>query len=337
MSIPRTPFIGIAIAAVALAIAAGAITLAGALGAGPAAAGGDDDERSAFAEALGVTVEQLEAAKRQVMLDRIAAAVESGALSEERAATLRAAIESGEEPGHGRGFGGDGFGFGWHGDEGDEGAAFAEALGVTVEQLESAMRQVALARIDAAVEAGKLTEARAATLRAAIESGEDLDRGFGHRDGRGDKDAHRIESEGGAALATALGVTVEQLEAAFGQVEATMRQRALDRIDAELAAGRLTEARAERLRAAIESGAEGRFFHRGDSETDEGELLAGALGVTVERLEAVKRQLALDWIDAAVASGKVDADEAAEWRVAIESGERPERGRGHERGWRGHR
>lgn len=50
--------------------------------------------------------------------------------------------------------------------------ALAEALGVTVEELVAAFRQVALDRVDEAVEAGKITEEKAEAWRAGIESGE---------------------------------------------------------------------------------------------------------------------------------------------------------------------
>ena len=271
MSIPRLPFIGITIAALALAIAAGSFALAGALGAGPAAAEGDGDDRgahhnrgdydkgAALAEALGVTVEELEAAKRQAALDRIAAAVADGELSEERADALREAIESGERRGHMRGFRGHGFGFGWHDDEGDKGAAFAEALGVTVEELEAAMREVALDKIDAAVESGRLSEERAEAMREAIESGEPFGRerfDRGHR-GRGfgfpKGDFDGFGSDGA--------MTAEERQQAM-----------LDRLDAAVEAGMLSAEQADALRTLIESadgdgwrgfGFGGRGFHRG--------------------------------------------------------------------------
>ena len=267
MSIPRLPFIGITIAALALAIAAGSFALAGALGAGPAAAEGDGDDRgahhdhgahdkgAALAEALGVTVEELEAAKRQVALDRIDAAVADGELSEERADALREAVESGE----GRSHRGHGFGFGWHDDEGDEGAAFAEALGVTVEELEAAMREVALDKIDAAVESGRLGEERAEMLREAIESGEPFERerfDRGHR-GRGFS-FHKGDFDGFGFDGT---MTAEE------------RQQAMfDRLDAAVEVGMLSAEQADALRTLIESadgdgwrgfGFGGRGFHRG--------------------------------------------------------------------------
>ena len=255
MSIPRLPFIGITIAALALAIAAGAFALAGALGAGPATAegDGDSDKGAALAEALGVTVAELEAARRQVALDRIDAAVESGRLSEERAGTLREAIESGEERGHWRGHRRH---FGWHGDEDDGGAAFAEALGVTVAELEAARRQVALDRIDAAVADGKLTEERAEALREAIESGEGRWHG---RFGRG----HRGRDFGKGAFG-------HDADGFRGMTAEERQQAMLDRIDAAVEAGWLSDEQAGALRTLIESGDGdgwrgfgGRGFHRG--------------------------------------------------------------------------
>ena len=310
--------LGIGIAAIALAVAAGAFALTGAFGIGPAAAqNGDDDgdrgaqhdhdegdEGAALAEALGVTVEELEAAMRQVMLDRIDAAVEAGRLTEERAETLREAIESGEEPGRGfRSHHGFGHGFGWHGDEGDEGAAFAEALGVTVEELETAMRQVALDRIDAAVEAGKLTEERAEMLREAIESGEPFERDRFDRGHRGRGFGFGFGFDGTIAdvlpedLAERLRDLLEAVESGefdardFGESFGIFRlgigggfgfdgamtveerqQAMLDRIDAAVEAGTLSEERADALRTLIEAddgegrggfGWPGRGFHRG--------------------------------------------------------------------------
>ena len=239
--------LGIGIAAVALAAAAAAFALTGTFGIGPAAAeGGDDggdggahhdgddrdrgDGRAALAGALGVTVEELEAAVHEVALDRIDAAVDAGRLSEERAETLRGAIESGEPFGRGRfddGHRGRGFGFGFHG-RGFDGAiadmlpeGLAERLRDLIEAVESGefdardfgesfgifrfgiaggdgfdfeeRQQAMLDRIDAAVEAGMLSEERADALRTLIERDDgdgDGWGGFGWR-GRGYPRGHR--------------------------------------------------------------------------------------------------------------------------------------------------
>lgn len=235
--------LGIGIAAVALAAAAAAFALTGTFGIGPAAAeGGDDDGdrgahhdgddrdrsdgRAALAGALGVTVEELEAAVREVALDRIDAAVDAGKLTEERAETLRAAIESGEPFGRGRFDDGHrGRGFGFHG-RGFDGAiadmlpeGLAERLRDLIEAVESGefdardfgesfgifrlgivggdgfdfeeRQQAMLDRIDAALEAGMLSEERADALRTLIETDDGEGRGgFGWR-GRGYPRGHR--------------------------------------------------------------------------------------------------------------------------------------------------
>jgi len=124
--------------------------------------------RAAFAEALGLTVDELDAAARKVALDRVSEAVESGELTEDEATEIRTKIESsdaGDWHPRGRGFG---FQRG--------GEALAEELGVTVDDLQAAMRQVLLDRIDAAVEAGKISAERGEELKTAIESGEKPDR-----------------------------------------------------------------------------------------------------------------------------------------------------------------
>ena len=143
-----------------------------------------EERRAAFAEALGVTAGELDAAFKQVALDRIDAAVEAGKLTDEQAAEARAKIESGESgDADGKRRLGHAFKRARHGDfDGADGReALAAALGVTVDDLAAAARQVALDRVDAAVEAGKITEERAAEIRAAIESGEKPDFGKGKR------------------------------------------------------------------------------------------------------------------------------------------------------------
>lgn len=149
-----------------------------------------DEGREAFAGALGVTVEDLDAAARQVALDRVDEAVEAGKITEEEAAEIRTRVESSEagdwHP-RGRGFG-----------LSAGGEALAEALGVTVEDLKAAMRQVLLDRIDAAVKTGKVSEEKAEEWRTAIESGDKPERDGDSRGrwrgsrghwGPGDKDA----------------------------------------------------------------------------------------------------------------------------------------------------
>lgn len=111
--------------------------------------------------------------------------------------------------------------------------ALAEALGVTVEELVAAFQQVALDRVDEALEAGAITEEQAEEITAVIESGEWEDK---RRGGRGFKRGGLAEGE------------------SLDDLKAEWKQAAVGRVDAAVEAGRITEAEAEELRAAIESG-----------------------------------------------------------------------------------
>ncbi len=126
-----------------------------------------EEFRAALAEELGVTAEALEAAFRQVALDRVDDALEAGTITEEQAEALRTAIDSGEWRGKRRG--GGAFRHG----------GFAE--GTSLEELKADWKQAALDRFDAAVEAGKISEEQADAWRTAIESGERPEREDGFR------------------------------------------------------------------------------------------------------------------------------------------------------------
>ena len=192
-----------------LFVALGIAVLFSALGLGVVLAegGGDsgdkgaraEERRAAFAEALGVTVEELDAAFKQVALDRIDAAVEAGKLTDEQADEARAKIESGDAAADGKRRLGHAFKRARPDADGADGReALAAALGVTVDDLAAAARQVALDRVDAAVEAGKITEEQAAEIRAAIESGEKPDFGKGKRGH--DRDCGKDWGKDGSAM-----------------------------------------------------------------------------------------------------------------------------------------
>lgn len=86
-------------------------------------------------------------------------------------------------------------------------AAVAKKLGVTTQQLEDAYKAAALERLEAAVEAGRITEDQATIMRERIESGELGPMGFGMH-GRG------MHMRGGAHLTAAaayLGLDVSSL------------------------------------------------------------------------------------------------------------------------------
>lgn len=145
----------------------------------------------------------------------------------------------------------------------------AQNLGVSVDQLKNALKQTALQEVDAAVTAGDLTAEQAQAIRERINSGSGafFGPGFG-RGGPGGPGGHG--GRGGMAsasheeIATFLGITAEQLRtelngkslAQVAQAHGKTRdaliqflvQQATTRINAEVTAGRLTQAQAtERL------------------------------------------------------------------------------------------
>ncbi len=187
--------------------AAGALALAMAVGAaGAIAAARALDARSESqaviddaADQLGVESSDLSDALKQALKNQVDRAVESGRLTEEQGARLKERIDSGETPlifpGVGRhgGFGpGFGHGFGPHARfgkletaagylgltqaelreqlrEGKTLADVAKAEGKSVDGLVDALVTEAEKKLDEAVEKGRLTEERAAELKAGLE------------------------------------------------------------------------------------------------------------------------------------------------------------------------
>jgi hypothetical protein len=107
-----------------------------------------------------------------------------------------------------------------------DGTALATALGITVEQLNAAQKKVADAALDKAVADGQLTQAQADMLK--------LREGM-HVGKLGGTDAE-------AALAKELGITVDQLSAARSKAVAA-------ELDKALAAGTITQAQADQMKA----------------------------------------------------------------------------------------
>lgn len=170
---------------------AGAPLFHGGFGRGFGGSGeGRDDRDAALAAALGITVEELQAARQKVFTDTIASAVEAGELTQEQADQMLAmhALKSYI----------------------DREALMAEALGMTVEELEAALAEgqtlaelmtekgltaatlqanlqaahdAAIAR---AVADGVITQAQA----DAILSSQGTGFGFGHHGGMGGRGHH---------------------------------------------------------------------------------------------------------------------------------------------------
>jgi formaldehyde-activating enzyme involved in methanogenesis len=143
-----------------------------------------------LAEALGITVEELQEAYEEARLAAIDAAVEAGLITQEQA----------DEMIIGGGFGKGGpRGFGHRGMEGQAGlidfqALLAEALDISVEELQGAMEQARDAGIAQAIEEGLITQEQADQMQAFQEL------------------RNYIDKE--ALMAEALGISAEELEEA---------------------------------------------------------------------------------------------------------------------------
>jgi hypothetical protein len=103
-----------------------------------------------------------------------------------------------------------------------------------------------------------------------------------------------------ALLAEVLGISVEQLQAAQTQA----RNAAIDQAVAE---GRITQEQADQMK----QNATGRGFGFGrGGGSDQDALLAQALGITVEQLQAAKAEVQQRLLAEAVASGEITQEEA---------------------------
>lgn len=114
----------------------------------------DHDEY--LAEALGISVDELQAAYEEVRIAAIEEAVEEGALTEEQADELLDDANGF----HGR------FGHGFRFSGLDEEALLADALDISVEALQAARAEALAAKLEAMVEAGRLTQERADIMAA---------------------------------------------------------------------------------------------------------------------------------------------------------------------------
>lgn len=142
----------------------------------------------------------------------------------------------------------------------------AQQLGVTPAQLTDALKQALENRVDAAVAAGRLTQAQGDALKAEIEAGNVPLVGFGLGHGPGGPGGHFADLD---AAASYLGVTADELRTSLesgkslaqvaqdggksvdGLVDALVAA-AKERIDAEVAAGRLTDAQRQSILADLE-------------------------------------------------------------------------------------
>lgn len=144
----------------------------------------------------------------------------------------------------------------------------AQALGVTAEQLQTARTAAWQAAVDEALKQGLITDAQATRLKAQA----------GGFHGRGEDMLSWLAGstdaiDYNALLAKQLGISVDDLSAA--------RNEALElRIQAGLDSGELTQAQADLMRAQ----------HAAKAYIDHEAVLASALGISVEDLQAARDQ-----------------------------------------------
>ena len=158
----------------------------------------------------------------------------------------------------------------------------ADALGITVDELQAAFEQARATAIEQAVEEGLITREQADEM--LVWGGLDKKgfgglRGFGSFGGpmgRGFKGVSDSEIDGNTLLANALGISVEELDAA----RETANQAAIDQA---LEEGLITQEQVDQMRAREEQ-----MQARKDVQSylDRNTLLAKALGMTVEDLQA---------------------------------------------------
>lgn len=185
------------------------------------------DYAKLFADALGITVEELEAAHQTARDAALDQAVAQGLITQERADELKVWGGGRAHPARGRQDVA-------HADAIDEQALLADALGITVEQLEAARETANQAAIAQAVAEGIITqeEADAMQARKAVKSYLDRD----------------------ALLATALGMTTKELQAAYAAGKTLTELMAAQGLDAATVRENLQAAHVAALAQAVADG-----------------------------------------------------------------------------------
>lgn len=191
----------------------------------PGIRGGDIDYQQLLADALGVTVDDLQAAYQTARDAAIDKAVEEGLITQERADELKV-------------WGG----FGRRGrlpkagadNDIDENALLAGALGITVDELQAARETANQAAIDQAIAEGLITQEQADAMQARKTLMSYLDRD--------------------TLLAKALGMSLEDLQAAYADGETLTTLMQEKGLDAAAVRERLQTAYTEALAQAVEDG-----------------------------------------------------------------------------------
>lgn len=214
-------------------------------------------QQAAFAEALGITVEQLEAAQLEAKEAAVAQAVEEDVLTQEQAD----AILEGDR-------GGAVFGK-WARHKMDDDQRFlADALGITVDELEAARAEAAVTMIDNAVANGDITAEEGELMKARIALSQYIDKEAVVADVLGvstaELDAAKGDRDALAQLVEDAGLTEDEFRT---EMEAAISAA----IDEAVEAGVITAEQAEQIREnplgrkgrGAQRGPRGRFGNRG--------------------------------------------------------------------------
>ncbi len=197
----------------------------------PGIKGGDIDYQQLLANALGITVDELQTAYQTARDAAIDKAVEAGLITQEQADEMKVWGGFGRRGG---------FGVFGRAPKGvadsaiDENTLLADALGITVDQLQAARETANQAAIDQAIAEGLITQEQADAMlaRKALRSYLDRD----------------------TLLAKALGMSVEDLQAAYADGETLSTLMTAKGLDAAAVREKLQTAYTEALAQAVKDG-----------------------------------------------------------------------------------
>ena len=175
----------------------------------PGTGNGTVDKQALLAEALGISVEELESAQRAAFETSIAAAVEEGKITQEQADQILKRNGSFKRGFGMRGSGMHGLGHGGLGIGKNHNSLLAEELGLTVEELQQAHQSANAAALEQLVEEGILSEEQAENAKAAAALRAYLDRP--------------------SLIAEALGISTEELEATGKSLHVILEDQGMDR------------------------------------------------------------------------------------------------------------
>ncbi len=197
----------------------------------PGIKGGDIDYQQLLADALGITVDDLQAAYQTARDAAIDEAIDEGLITQEQADEMKVWGGFGRRGGFG------GFGRAPKGVAGgaiDENTLLADALGITVDELTAARETANQAAINQAIAEGLITQEQADAMQARKNVKSYLERD--------------------ALLAKALGMSVEDLQAAYADGETLSTLMSAKGLDAATVREKLQTAYAEALAQAVKDG-----------------------------------------------------------------------------------